>query len=77
MARLFISLYLFIVLAMIGLSAGLERAFSPEPQGPTGHVKTIMTLFDTAINTHSDPLQLAKKHSTSLSDRTIRQYRLE
>lgn len=60
MARLFISLYLFIVLAMIGLSAGLERAFSPEPQGPSGHVKTIMALFDSAINTHSDPLQLAK-----------------
>lgn len=64
MARLFISLYLFIVLAMIGLSAGLERLFSHPPQGPTGHVTTIMTLLDAAKNNHDNLLALAQ--STAL-----------
>lgn len=64
MARLFVSLYLFIVLAMIGLSAGLERLFSHTSQEPTGHVATIMTLFDAAKNNHDNLLALAQ--STAL-----------
>ncbi|MEH6709964.1 MAG: ATP-binding protein [Paraglaciecola polaris] len=59
MARLFISLYVFIVLALVGLSAGLERLFSPASQGPAQHVSTIITLFDSAHAAHLDIRTLA------------------
>ena len=46
MARLFISLYLFIALSLVALSAGLERIFFT--QSDTSHTQLLGPVFEAA-----------------------------
>lgn len=66
MARLFTSLYLFIALSLVGLSAGLERLFFAEPEASSGQI--LARVFEAAkqqkVNLPSFIQSLGATHRT-------------
>ena len=52
MARLFLSLYLFIALSLVGLSAGLERIFFTQPE--TSYAQLLRPIFEVAKQQNVD-----------------------